>query len=72
VEVYVLVQWQNHAEPMCAQECDALAQHQYQYKHAVEVQALSCNIIEHTDMKFNEKHIFLLLLWHFNWTLNFD
>jgi hypothetical protein len=26
---------------MCTQECDALAQHQYEYKHAVEVQALS-------------------------------
>jgi len=69
MEVYVLIQWQKHAEPMCTQECDALAQHQYEYKRAVEVQALSCNITEHTNMKCNENYIFLLLPWHLNWTL---
>jgi hypothetical protein len=46
VEVDVLVKGQDHTETMCSQKCDALAQHQYQYEHAVKIQALSCKTTE--------------------------
>jgi hypothetical protein len=51
VEVDVLVKRQNHAESMCSQERYALTQHQHQYEHAVEVQALSCNARTHAQQK---------------------
>lgn len=41
VEVDVLVEWQEAAEPSRPQEGDAVSQHQHQHEHAVEVETLT-------------------------------
>lgn len=48
VEVDVLVEWQEAAEPPRPQESDAMPQHQHQHKHAVEVETLTYRTISFT------------------------
>lgn len=48
VEVDVLVEWQEAAEPPRPQECDAMPQHQNQHEHAVEVETLTYPTVSFT------------------------
>lgn len=41
VEVDVLIEWQEAAEPSRPQEGDAVSQHQHQHEHTVEVETLT-------------------------------